>query len=310
MKRLFTVLAAAMMLAGFAQAQDFNTAVETFNNGAIAIQAGNNVEALALFKEALTQFEACGEEGEEKVAECKKIIPGTMLAIAKGLINNKEYDNAISCLKETSAVATEYGVAEVSDEALSLVPNALMRKGSLLFRDKDFENAAATLAEVVGLEPENGQAFLMLGQSYLQLGKNDEAISALNSASENGKADQAVKLLGNIFLKQGQNFLKDKKYAEAIEAIEKANTYVENAQAYKLLASACMKSGKTPKALEAYKKYVELAPNAKDAADVKFTIAATAQKAGDKATAIEYYSQLLNTQYAASAQQQLATLKK
>ena len=95
-------------------------------------------------------------------------------------INNKEYDNAVSCLKETSAVALEYGVAEVSDEALSLIPNALMRKGSTLFRDKDFENAAASLAEVVALEPGNGQAFLMLGQSYLQTGKTDEAMSRYN----------------------------------------------------------------------------------------------------------------------------------
>ena len=35
-----------------------------------------------------------------------------------------------------------------------------------------------------------------------------------------------------------------------------------------------------------------MSPNAKDASDIIFTIAATAQKAGDKATAKEYYNKL------------------
>ena len=50
-------------------------------------------------------------------------------------------------------------------------------------------------------------------------------------------------------------------------------------------------------------------PNAKDAADIIFTVAATAQKAGDKATAIEYYKKLAGTKYAEQADAQLKALK-
>ena len=79
-----------------------------------------------------------------------------------------------------------------------------------------------------------------------------------------------------------------------------------------------MKAGKTPKAIDAYKKYLEAAPDAKDAADIVMTIAATAQKefgktkkASDKATAIEYYSKLTgDAKYGETAKQQLAALKK
>ena len=60
--------------------------------------------------------------------------------------------------------------------------------------------------------------------------------------------------------------------------------------------------------LEAYKKYLEVSPNAKDAADIMFTIAATAQKAGDKATAKDYYKKLAGTKYATQAEAQLKTL--
>ena len=72
-----------------------------------------------------------------------------------------------------------------------------------------------------------------------------------------------------------------------------------------------MKAGKSAKALDAYKKYLEISPNAADAADIMVTIAATAQKAGDKATAIEYYSKLTgNAKYGETAKAQLAALKK
>ena len=313
MKRLFTLLAAALMTAAVAFAQDvetFNAAVETFNNGAIARGDGNNTEALAQFKQALSMFEACGEEGAEMVAKCKEIIPGTILAIAKELINNKDYDKAIETLKEAAAAGKEYGVEDIAAEATNLVPDALLRKGTTLVQAKSFEEGAAALQEVVALEPENGKAYLLLGQALMNSGKNDEAIEALKSAAALGQ-DNANKLIGNIYLKQGQALLKAGKALDAAAAIENANQYIENAGAYKLLASAWMKAGKSAKALDAYKKYLELSPDAKDAADIMVTIAATAQKAGDKATAIEYYQKLVgNAKYGETAKAQLAALKK
>lgn len=145
----------------------------------------------------------------------------------------------------------------------------------------------------------------------MQAGDNDAAVAALEAAAANGKEDQAKKLLSNLFLKEGMALVKAGKSADAIEALEKSNGYVESANAYKLIASANTKLGKSAKAIEAYKKYLEISPNAKDAADVMFTIAATAQKAGDKATAIEYYKKLSgNAKYAAQASQQLDALQK
>lgn len=313
MKRLFTVLATAALAASVAFAQDvetFNQAVETFNNGAMALQNENKTEALSMFKQALTIFEGCGEEGVEMVAKCKELIPSTIISIAKDFINEKEFDKALECIDEAKKAAEEYGNEAAAADAADLVSTTLNRKGASLVMAKDFENAVPVLQQVVASEPENGQAFLLLGQSLLQLGKTDEAIAALKTAAANGK-DQANKLIGSTYLKQGQAAVKAKKYAEAISAIEEANKYIDNAQAYKLLAAANSGSGKTAAAIAAYKKYLELDPQAKDANKVMLTIAATAQKAGDKATAIEYYTKLQNdAEFGATAKAQLATLKK
>jgi tetratricopeptide (TPR) repeat protein len=311
MKRLFVAVAALALAAGIASAQDFNAAVETFNMGAQTLES-NKAEALTQFKSALTQFEACAEEeAADMVAQCKKIIPQTILSIAKEQINEAQYDEAVATLKEAVTVAEGYGIEDVAADAKELIPNAWARKGAALLKAKDFAGAATALKEVVAINPEDGQNQLLLGQALMQAGDNAGATAALEAAAAAGKADQANKLLSNLFLKEGMALVKAGKNAEAIEALEKSNTYVESSNAFKLIASAYTKLGKSKDAINAYKKYLEVDPNAKDAADVMFTIAATAQKAGDKNTAIEYYNKLTsNSKYAAQATQQLGALKK
>ena len=311
MKRLFVAVAAFALAAGIASAQDMSAAVETFNMGAQTLES-NKVEALNQFKSALTQFEACSEEeAAEMIAQCKKIIPQTMVSIAKEQINEAQYDEALETLKEATATAEGYGQEETAAEAKELVPTAYTRKGAALLKAKDFVGAAAAFKAVVTLDPADGQSQLLYGQALMQAGDNDNAVAALEAAAANGKEDQAKKLLSNLFLKEGMALVKANKSADAIAALEKANSYAESANAYKLIASANTKLGKSKAAIEAYKKYLEVSPEAKDAADVMFTIAATAQKAGDKATAIEYYKKLSgNAKYAAQATQQLGALQK
>ena len=307
MKKLFVTLAAFALAAGVVFAQDYNAAVDAFNAGAQALET-NKVEALAQFRTALAQAQACeGEEAAELVAKCKEIIPGTLISIAKEQINEAQYDEALVTLVEANTVATEYGAEAAAKEAGSLIANTYLRKGSTLLKEKNFTGAAEAFQQVTALEPENGQAYLLLGQAQLQAGDNDAAIASLNKASELGE-EQAGKLLSTTYLKKGMALVKAGKNAEAIEALEKSNSYAESANAYKLMASAYTKMGKNAKAIEAYKKYLEIAPDAKDAADIMFTIAATAQKAGDKATAKEYYKKLAGTKYAAQAEAQLKTL--
>ena len=307
MKKLFVTLAAFALAASVAIAQDYNAAVDAFNAGAQALDT-NKAEALAQFRTALAQAQACeGEEAAELVAKCKEIIPGTLLSIAKEQITVAQYDEALATLDEAKAVAAEYEAEEAAKEAGSLVANTYLRKGSTLLKEKDFAGAAAAFQQVTALDAENGQAYLLLGQAQLQSGENDAAIESLNKASELGE-EQAGKLLSTTYLKKGMALVKAGKNAEAIEALEKSNSYAESANAYKLIASAYTKSGKSAKAIEAYKKYLEIAPDAKDAADIMFTIAATAQKAGDKATAKEYYKKLAGTKYASQAEAQLKTL--
>lgn len=308
MKKFFVAIAALVLAASVAAAQDYNAAVEAFNAGATALES-NKTEAIAQFRAAMEIANQCGEEeAAELIAKCESAIVGALMSISKEKINEGAYDEALTALAETKATAEQYGLADEVAEADALVPNVYMRKGSTQLKAKDFAGATATLEELVKITPEDGQALLLLGQAKMQNGDLNGAIPALEKASELGKADQANKLLSNAFLKQGQLLLKAGKNAECVAALEKSNSYVESGNAYKLIASAYTKMGKSKDAINAYKKYLDLDPKAKDAADIMFTIAATAQKAGDKATAKEYYQKLAGTKYAAQAEAQLKTL--
>ena len=308
MKRLIAAIAALGLAATMAFAQDYNAAVEAFNAGAQALES-NKTEALAQFRTALGQAQAIeGDDAAELALKCKEAITSTLLSIAKEQINEAAYDEALATLAEAQSVAAEYEATAVAEEAAALIPNVYKRKGSSLLKEKDFAGASAALAELVKLTPEDGQAFLLLGQAQLQNGATADAIVSLEKANELGEA-QAGKLLSTTYLKQGQALLKGGKNAEAIAALEKSNSFAESGNAYKLLASAYTKSGKSAQAIGAYKKYLEVTPGAKDADDIIFTIAATAQKAGDKATAKEYYKKLTGSaKYAAQAEAQLKTL--
>jgi len=311
MKKLFALIAILGIATTVANAQDFNAAVDLFNAGAQALEAGNKADAVTQFKLALPQFEACEEEeASAKVDECKRLITNILLSISKDQLKESSFDEALVTLAQVKETASGFGQEEAIAEATDLIPKVYMAKAQSFMKAKDFAAAIPNLNEYLAINPEDGQAYLLLGQSIMQTGDLDGASAALDKAAEFGKADQANKLNANIWLKKGQALLKGGKNADAVEALTKSNTYVESANAYKLIASAFTKSGKSKDAIEAYKKYLEVDPNAKDKSDILFTIAATAQKAGDKATAIEYYNQLTgDAKYKDQAAAQLKNLK-
>ena len=74
---------------------------------------------------------------------------------------------------------------------------------------------------------------------------------------------------------------------------------------------AAQKMGHDAKSIEAFEKFLAVAPNDKKADDIKCTLAVSVQKAGDKAKALEYYNQILtNPKYTEVAKAQIAALSK
>lgn len=309
MKKIYLMLAAALMTAGIMSAQDISSVTLIYNQGVGEIQLGNMEAALGHFENALSQAEALGDEGAEIAANCKNTIPALMLSIAKDQIKADNYDGALDQLAKTIEKAKAYENAEVLADAEELVPQVNMQKGNNLIKVKDFAGAVAVFEQIVAADSTNAMAALRLGQSYMATGKTAEAENAYLLAARQGQDDQAYKQLSNMYVKQAAAALKAKKYADAIEAADKSNSYKENATAYKVAGTAASQAQKNAEAITYLEKYLELSPNAKDAVQMKYTIAATAQTMGDKAKAKEYYQMIVSDpKFGPTAQEMLKTL--
>ena len=310
MKKILLTLAAVVLSFGMLSAQDMSQATETAKMANESLVAGNKALALSGFQEALAQAVACGEEGAELVATCKGVIPGIMLSIAKDLIKEANYDEAVTKLNDVIAKAKEYAADEIVEEATTLIPQTLMAKGGELLKEKNFPAAVEAYKSALELDPENGNLALRLGQALSGAGQVDEAVAAFETAAKNGQEDMANKQISNIYLKKAAAALKAAKFADAVAAAEKCNEYGENAQAFLVAGQASQKLNKNADAIKNFEKYLAAAPTAKNANAIAFTIAALYQKAGNKAKAKEFYQKVVSDpQRGAQAKQQLDALK-
>lgn len=191
MKKIILMFAAVVMAAGVMSAQDINQATESYNNGAMELQMGNNEAAIENFQAALTMGEALGDEGADLVANCKKAIASATLSMAKDLYNAKDFEGAAAAFVKAKEVAEGYGETEIAEEAAELVNQANALKfnteGKAAMKAKDFPTAISCFTKVLELDPTNGATAVQLGQAYMNAGQLDEAITALETAMANGQ---------------------------------------------------------------------------------------------------------------------------
>lgn len=309
MKKIFTLVAAIALTTGALFAQDLNEATETFNNALTAFQEGNKVSALESFNKALTIAKSLGEDGTSLVNDCQGTIPKVLLSIAKDLIKDDKYDDAIAKLNETLTIATEYKVDEVIEDAKALIPQVMMQKGNDLLKT-DPAAAAAAYQQILDSDATNGVAALRLGAALNATGKVEEAVKAFEIAAANGQEATAKKQLSNVFLKQASNFLKTKKYADAVEAALKCNEYVANPTALQIAGQASQLGGKNNDAIKYFSEYLEAAPTAKNAGQIAYTVGALYQQAGNNAKAKEFYQKAISDpKYGAEAKKLFDALK-
>ena len=300
MKKIFVSLAALFAAAAMMSAQSMADATETAKLANESLSAGEYQTALEGFKEALKMAEACGEDGLELVATCKDIIPKTLNAIAKDLLKDKNYDEALAKFAETVSVAREYGDDETAAKAEELIPQVYMQKGGSMLNAKDFAGAAEAYKI----------ARLRLGMSLDGADRDDEAVEAYKAAAAAGQEKNANAQLGKLYLRRSVAGLKAKKYADAVKDAVTSHEYVANPQALQVAGQASQLSGKNADAIKYFEQYLEAAPNAKNAGQIAYTVGALYQQAKNNAKAKEYFSKATSDpKFGADAQKALNSLK-
>lgn len=311
MKKIILIAASLFLSVFAATAQDLGQATEVAKSANDALMLGDNESALNGFKEALELAEACGDEGANLVETCKGVIPRILLSMGKDQVKLKNFDAAIAKINEAIEAATNYSNDDVLEKAQALLPGVKMNQANDLLTKKDFAGAVKVLNDILAGDPENGNAALRLGMALASTGDVEGAKAAYETALANGQEKNAAKQLSTLYLKDAQAFIKAKNFKAAAEAAEKSNSYVESANAYKLAAAAATQLKDNDAIVANYEKYLELAPNAKDANGVIYTLAVIQQQAGNKAKAIELYQKIVtDPQYGEGAKAQIQALNK
>ena len=310
MKKIFASIAVLLIAAGSIYAQDLAAVTELFNNGAAQLSS-DKAGALKLFEQALTAAEALGEEGQEIAGKCKENIPTISLAIAKDFIKESELDKALTQINAAIEVAKKFASDEIVAEAEKLIPQVLNQKAGTLLNNKEYAAAAEVYKQILAADETNGTAALRLGVALNGAGDAAAAKAAFEQAAKNGQAATANKQLSNMFLKDAAAALKAKKFADAVAAAVKVTEYdPKSAQAFQIAGQASQLGGKNADAIKYFEKYLELAPTAKNAGAIAYTVGALYQTAKNNAKAKEFYTKAsTDPQYGAEAKKLLETLK-
>lgn len=196
MKRLITVASAIILFAGITSAQNYSAALNTFNQANQKIET-SKLDALNLYKSALTQFKTCKDaKAKEMVGKCEESISQTLLSLAKDQLEEDQYKKAAITLREALAVAENYGISTVAEEAKSLIADPRANK-----------------------RPEDRIAY---GKELLGKGDVDGAIAEFEVAASKGKTDEVGDLLFEAFLQKGQALLKKEEKEKALQFLEEA----------------------------------------------------------------------------------------
>ncbi len=174
---------------------------------------------------------------------------------------------------------------------------AMVEQGKLKFRAQDYPGAVGILQRRIALDPTSDEAYYYIGLSYKEMKRYPEALDAFRQAATlaDGKADRQFWLgvlyaqldsvpqakarlqksldldstgtfSGVAYRQLGFYALLDKKYPEAIRLLEQAVQRNEkDGQAWVWLGQGQQNSGNRQRAIESYKRALDLDPKQPDA---------------------------------------------
>lgn len=173
---------------------------------------------------------------------------------AQEAVGRKKYDQAADLLKQIvdndkldfqawTLLGTVYLTQEKPADAEKAYVSALESKptfalalidlGRLRSSQKKYDEAIDPLTRAVEVQPQSGEANLLLGEAFLQLKKGSKAIPYLNAAASNGKPDAHLRL-GWLYNAAG---MKDKAALEYQQFLQKQPNYPDRKKLEEYIAA-------------------------------------------------------------------------
>jgi tetratricopeptide (TPR) repeat protein len=156
-----------------------------------------------------------------------------------------------------------YGKEIELNDATDVKVMAHLNRSLLLEQERDWAAAARELEAVLLLEPGRVEAYGDIASLYIKAGEIDTAAERLNAGL--GAGFRSARHMYSL----GAQYLKNKSYDPASQAFRIAlKIDPDYADATRNLAVALEQMGQEDEAVEQYRRYLELRPDAEDAAEI------------------------------------------
>lgn len=318
--RKVVLLAVVIVLgAGKVCGQTLDDAIEAQNKAGELKMQGDIPGAIAALENCIELCLAIGDEAEEQRVQAENYIPNLHFEIAKGLLKDKNYPEALAAFEKTIAAAEKYNVPALKEAAEENVPKVYFASGVAEFQAKNYQDAAKHLQRAAELDKENVKACYYLGLAYQNLKDEENMAEAFKSAAalsahDKATAGKAATSFGKYFYNKGITSMKGKQWEAAIGAFFIA-TEVEHellGDVYYRMASAYNSWGKPTEAIAACEKALPLkqSNDPKTTDGVYYELGTAYQAKNDKANACAAYRNVTSAPFLEGAKYQIQTALK
>jgi tetratricopeptide (TPR) repeat protein len=155
-----------------------------------------------------------------RAAELKSEAFSTYFGLGQAYFNMQKYSDCIAALNQGEPFTAKEKDPEIQKAKLYRL------RGSAYYRLTNYNEAVNDLTRALRVSRSDWSDFTMLGISYFNMDRTEEAIEALEkSHSMNPTQPAIMELLGKSFLKKGTAALSEKQFAVAAELLQKAEKY-------------------------------------------------------------------------------------
>ena len=192
----------------------------------------------------------------KRAADLKSEAFSTYLGLGQAYFNMQKYDNCIAALNQGEPVAGKDLDPETQKAKLYRL------RGSAYYRMNNYTEAIADLTRALRISQAEWSDFTILGISYFNLDRTDEAIEALEKSNSMEPDQEAIReLLGKAFLKKGTEALSQKQFKNAVQHLQTAASFdPDNGYIHYNLAETYIFEKKYTDAEKALKKAATLMP--------------------------------------------------
>lgn len=229
-----------------ANAQNYEDAINKFNEAQDILRDNNLPDALAAFRETARIAQQVGEEADEIKSRAERQIPNIQFTIAREHFSSRRFEEAITGFERALQYADRYNEANIKNNTQRALPVVHLQYGNVLYRNDNLDQAEEQYKKAIELNMNYARAYYQLGLVERKRNNIEQAIEYYDQAIQIALnvGDTEVERLAEgaardylTFL--GASALEDGNYRRAVQFLERSLQYdMEHANTYYRLAEA------------------------------------------------------------------------